>query len=371
MTQLAVVPQPTAMSFLVEIGNAPFTLPRGEAKAFADLGMTNVRLTDSAVLSHPEEGIWRFLHSHLQDNIKIMLDCGIKVDLGTGGCPAHMAFGQTTYYPLTAGPTCWNLDERGVAYPAIDPATGQPDPRHGQHFADHRPWVIDPPHMTGWYEYGQRLADALGPYVNSHAWGNELGGDFYNPLVHTESRWDEAYARMWYEGAAPFFRGILSVNPDAFLTAPDADGDDSYRRGLNFIAEFLTYRRAIRAASLHPYAWPGGVGGTAVFPDDSIRRIKDEFRPMFDLYGDPSLQEWWSECGDDGTGLGPQWLRTVLSWERRPNLITWGNRDQFFVVADRDERARKNDYTLSVFGEEYADVIRNHRADMRRRAVQP
>lgn len=327
----------TDIGFFVEIGATPYTIPPAEAKALHDdIGMTHCRLIDSAVLSHPEEGIWRFLHSHLQENIKILRDCGIAVNLGTMWCPAHMAEGMTTYYPYTQGATCWNMDERGFAYPATDP-------RHGQHFADHRPWVANPPRMSGWYEYGQRLEEALGQWLQSRAWGNELGGDFYNPLVHYEGRWDEAYSRMWYEGAYPFFQGVLSVNPNAFLSGPDADGSDALRRNL------ILGQHAYGAGTIHPYAW-------GPFPQNSFERITD-FRAVFDAYGHPGMEEWWTECGDNGTGLGGEWLETVLASARVPRLITWGNRDQMFAESDGERRAARNDYTLSAMGERFKSAI--------------
>lgn len=345
----------TDIGFFVEIGATPYTIPPAEARALSDLGMTHCRLIDSAVLSHPEEGIWRFLRSHLQENIKILIDCGLSINLGTMWCPAHMAEGMTTFYPYTQGATCWNMDDHGNAYPATDP-------RHGQHFADHRPWVANPPHMSGWYEYGQRLEEALGPYLKSRAWGNELGGDFYNPMVHYPDRWDEAYRRMWYEGAYPFFQGILSVNPNAFLSGPDADGSDALRRGLQFGGQ-----HGYGAASFHPYAW-------GPFPDDATRRIDEEFRPVLDAYGSEATQEWWTECGDNGTGRGVEWVEAMLARERRPHLITWGNRDQFFAEGDGGKRAASGDYTLSAFGEKFKSVIAAHQQaaakEQRRRRVE-
>ena len=340
----------TELSFSIEIGGAPYVIPEKEPRGLAGIGATRCRLWNSAVLSHPEEGIWRFLHSHLQDNIKLLLDHGIKVDLCTLWCPAHMAEGKTTYYPYTTGAWCWNLDEHGNAYPAGDP-------RHGQHFADHRPWVTDPPHMSGWYEYGQRLANDLGPYITSFSWGNELGGDTYNPLVHNPARWDEAFNRMWYEGALPFFRGVLDVKPDAFLAGPDADGEDALRRGIIYAYRYVR-PPAMRAASYHPYSW-------GEFPRDSYTRI-EKFRAELDSFGTLQMEEWWSECGDDGTGSGPEFLREVLSWSRRPALINWHDRRQFFVGSDYDRGV----YTLSDFGHQVAALFDEHNQAERRRAAE-
>jgi hypothetical protein len=157
-----------------------------------------------------------------------------------------------------------------------------------------------------------------------------LGGDFYNPLVHTEGRWNEAYARMWFEGAYPYFKGILSVNPKARFTLPDADGEDALRRGIEFSRRDEQINAATLAYTYHPYAWRSR-DDSIDFPEDSYDRIA-AFRAIIKQYGDPSKEEWMSEIGDGGTGRIIEWTEKVLfDLGTPPANINFADRRQFAV----------------------------------------
>lgn len=210
--------------------------------------------------------------------------------------------------------------------------------------------------MTGWYEYGRRQALAVGEWTNTTAIGNELGGDFYNPLVHFESRWDEAYARQWFEQSAPYFRGFLSVRPRARFTLPDADGADALRRGIEFSRRDPQIDAAVEAYSYHPYAWRTLPDGTKDFPADSYERIA-EFRAVIKQYGRPGVPEWMSEIGDDNTGRIVEWTAHVLEDAEPPANINYANRAQFVRCTNPDDPEPEREYALTDVGRELQALI--------------
>jgi hypothetical protein len=332
-----------------------------EARAFKDLGFDACRLDDSAVIAYPEEGDYQFWRA-TKPNVSTLIHAGIEPNVNTIWCPWTMAQGLNTFYPYTGGSSV-RIKENYV--------NGQLIPgRQPFKFADHRPWVAHPPKMTGWFEYGAALATAISKWVRTYIWFNEPGGNTYWPAINDQAHIAEAVTE-WCAQAAQYFRGILSVQPDARFAVCEADGEDILGRIINEFKKpiYADIRPRIFAYTHHPYSW-----GT--FPEDSYKRY-NAFERVLDAVGDPDVERWANEITDEGTGRMPEWLRVVLAFARPPDLINIAMRGDLVQPTEKEKRCgtchqpwqAAREYAPTPLGLEVAAVIAEHKAELRRRAV--
>jgi len=260
--------------------------PRDGMQKLAGMGFSFVRLWVFWDSTHPAANLLDW--SKVDADVAAIRGAGMKVFANLLWAPPHAAGGKKTYLPYTRGCSAWN-----------DPLDGS----KGIRFASEHDFCTTPAHIDPDVvrTFGAALATRHGDDISWYAAWNEPGGDLYWPAIRSDTR-QVAIARLLDEVTIPFTEGVRSVVPGAQFVGPEADGDGVLDEALKQEAD--RGLKLFDAITFHPYSW-----GT--FPDDSFKRIENEFMPAIapHRHGRPV---WYSEVGDDGTGRIVEWTENVI-----------------------------------------------------------
>lgn len=280
-------------------GNAP----ADGMKALAGMNLSFIRVFVMWHLTNPSPGQYDW--TKIDADIAAVRGAGLQVYANILWAPTFASQNQPTYLPYTQGCAEW-----------VDPNDGS----KGIKFASDKSYCVTPAHIdpSAIQDFGAQLAKRYGSEITWYSHWNEPGGSFYWPAVQQDGM-ETGIQRLVNEVLIPFTNGVRSVTPNAQIVGCEADSGGVLDQALT--QEQNGKLQLFDAITFHPYSW-------GVFPDDSYKRIDNEFMPAANARrnGRPI---YYSEIGDDGTGKIVEWTQNV-ALSRDVSLICFYDPTEWF-----------------------------------------